>query len=192
MMGSFCLTSASGVGSQYLPSPQTIRTSSTDRGGWDRWAQVPRVGFTRTHRRTDPIRDVLRGRNLFPDEGCIAVVKRLAAQFTAVILAKTLLRSPRQGTGRFRLAIRQRKLGIFLPKLSGYIKHYRGMEANSIALAGYGFIALASAMSLLRWRSKRRSLEKVDKPNETDGHRRAAEREEAWYGEALASFAHRK
>jgi hypothetical protein len=66
------------------------------------------------------------------------------------------------------------------------------MEANSIALAGYGFIALAGAMSVLRWRSKRRLIAKLPKPNETDGHRRAAEREEAWYGEALASLAHRK
>jgi len=66
------------------------------------------------------------------------------------------------------------------------------MEANSEALAGYGFIALAGAMNLLRWRSKRRSIEKFDKPNETDGHRRAAEREEAWYGDVRPLFTHRK
>lgn len=66
------------------------------------------------------------------------------------------------------------------------------MEANSIALAGYGLIALAGAMNLLSWRSKRRSVEKLDKPNETAGHQRTAGREETWYTEALASFAHRK
>jgi len=66
------------------------------------------------------------------------------------------------------------------------------MEANSFALVGCGCIALVGATKLLRWRSKRRSIEKLEKPNEGDGHRRAAEREEAWYGEALASFDHRQ
>ncbi len=66
------------------------------------------------------------------------------------------------------------------------------MEATSVALAGSGFIALAGAVYLLGRRSKRRPIQKLGEPNETDGHRRAAEREEAWYGEAIASFADRK
>ena len=66
------------------------------------------------------------------------------------------------------------------------------MDANSVALACFGFIAMAGAIYLLRRRNKRRSIEKFAKLNETDGHRRAAEREEAWYREALASFARRK
>jgi hypothetical protein len=44
------------------------------------------------------------------------------------------------------------------------------------------------AMKLLRWASKRLSIEKFDKPNETDGHQRAAEREEAWYREARRRY----
>jgi hypothetical protein len=66
-----------------------------------------------------------------------------------------------------------------------FIKHYLDMEANSVALVGYGFIALAGAMNLLRWRSRRRAIEKFHNPKARDGHQRAAEREEAWYGEAL-------
>jgi hypothetical protein len=83
-------------------------------------------------------------------------------------------------------------VGVFLTLCFGFVTHYLGMEAISVASACYGFIALAGAMCLLRRRNKRRSIENIPQPNETDGHRRAVEREEAWYGRALASFADRR
>jgi hypothetical protein len=65
------------------------------------------------------------------------------------------------------------------------------MEANTTALAGYGFVALSGAMSVLRWRSQRQSAQRFDR-YQTDGHRRDEEREEGWYANALVALAQRK
>jgi hypothetical protein len=82
----------------------------------------------------------------------------------------------------------ERPTGFFSLRILDSFHHFFVMESNTLALTGYGFIVLAGAMNILRWRKTQRTIEKLDRPSEADGHRRAAERDEAWYSTALAVF----